>query len=147
MAGLHLLPIPIEWLSLLVSLVGGACLMANLFIVRRIALALSGGSAAVSAVATILTALSYPLAFWTLRGMEVGALTLAIDFVILQVLSIAAGGGRRQVISLAGAAAAALLLRPDAIAINGTIASRSSARRTRCSGSRTMAGHCPTRSI
>src|ERR1035437_3825319 len=32
MAALHLLPIPIEWLSLLVSLFGAACLTANLFI-------------------------------------------------------------------------------------------------------------------
>ena len=60
-----------------VSLVGGAVLIANVFVVRSFSRRLSA-SPWVPAVAMVAVGFSYSLMFWTLRGMEVGLLALLL---------------------------------------------------------------------
>ena len=78
MALLHLLPVPEAKTALLVQLTGVAILVANLFVVRALALRLSRGSRAVALGAAVLTATYLPLNNWTLQGMEVGLAALLV---------------------------------------------------------------------
>jgi hypothetical protein len=79
MAAFHLLPIAASKMSLLVQITSGLLLIANLFIVRRIADALSSGSRFVTLTAVVFTAFYLSLNTWSLLGMEVGLLTLILS--------------------------------------------------------------------
>ncbi len=79
MALLHLFPTPQSKTSLLVQITAAIVLTLNLIYVRRIALAVSGGSSAVALGAAALTASYLPINYWSLEGMEVGALVLLIS--------------------------------------------------------------------
>jgi hypothetical protein len=83
MAFLHLFPIPASKISLVVMLTSLAILLANIAIVYRISEILLPDSKYSPALAAIITAFYFPLVFWSLRGMEVGLLTLLINFSIL----------------------------------------------------------------
>ena len=79
----HLLPIPDRLTSLPIQVSGAVCVLIALVYIRRLALALAGGSArpsgefaALSAAA--LTAFYLPLNNWSLQGMEVSVLTLLV---------------------------------------------------------------------
>jgi arabinofuranosyltransferase len=76
MALVHLLPIPQSKTSLLIQVTAAILLAFNLYYVRRIALAVSNGSAAVAWGAVALTALYLPINNWGLQGMEVSVLVL-----------------------------------------------------------------------
>jgi hypothetical protein len=76
MALVHLLPVKASKISLVVQIVSGLLLIANLFFVRKIAGALSNGSRLVALSAVFFTAFYYPLNTWSLLGMEVGLLIL-----------------------------------------------------------------------
>jgi hypothetical protein len=78
MAGVHLLPIPEAKLSLAMQLLGLLCLLANLTLVRRLALRFSGGSSIAAISSVFLTAFYYPMNSWALQGMEVGAFALLL---------------------------------------------------------------------
>src|SRR5437660_6521261 len=80
MAFLHLLPVPETKISLLVMLTSEALLLLNLVVVKRIAELLTPDAPVVAITAVILTGSFYPLIFWSLRGMEVGLLTLLISY-------------------------------------------------------------------
>jgi hypothetical protein len=86
MAVLHVLPISSAKLPLLVTLTGVGLLVANLFVVRAIAARLAPDSRAVPVAAVVLTATFYPLAYWALRGMEVGLLALLVSVSVLLAL-------------------------------------------------------------
>ncbi len=79
MALLHLLPVTQPKISALVQLTGMSLLILNLFVVRRIAEAVSGGSAVVALCATALTASYLPLNNWALQGTEVSILALVVS--------------------------------------------------------------------
>jgi hypothetical protein len=98
MAVLHLLPVPESRISLLVMLSGASLLVANLLVVRTIAARLAPEAPFAASLSIWLTALYYPLIYWTLRGMEVGLVTLMISMSVL----------------------VALRLRPDAVTPSGT---------------------------
>ncbi len=76
MSLVHLLPVPSSKTSLVVQVTAAVFLALNLHYVRRIALAVSGGSAAIAWGAVALTASYLPINNWSLQGMEVGVLVL-----------------------------------------------------------------------
>jgi hypothetical protein len=78
MAALHLLPMQASKVSLLVQISGAVFILASLFFIRKIALALSG-SELVSLLAVILTAFYMPLNNWALLGMEVSVLVFLLS--------------------------------------------------------------------
>lgn len=84
MALFHLLPIRISITSLFIQLSGLIFLLANLFVIRRIALFLS--PSAIGAILTVLiTAFYAPLSSWSLLGMEVSLLVLMVSTAVLLV--------------------------------------------------------------
>lgn len=115
MAALHKLPVPEAWVSLLVMLTGVVILLALLGVVRAIALRLSDGAFLPAAIATALVAFYYPLVFWTLRGMEVGALLLLVYGAVLLAFRLHDRFRGGELAALGGMLALALLTRLDAV--------------------------------
>ena len=72
--------------SLFVQVAAAAFLAANLFVVRKIALAVSDGSEAASLGAVLLTAFYLPINNWALQGMEVSVLVLIVSIALSQAL-------------------------------------------------------------
>jgi hypothetical protein len=83
---IHLFPIPENYISLFVMVIGALILILNLFIYNLIIFHLFPDSKYVHIIATILIAFYFPLIFWTLRGMEVGLLCLIISTTYLLIL-------------------------------------------------------------
>lgn len=84
MAVPHLLPLPASKVSLVVMLAGALILLAHAIVAGAIARELAPADAVFAALlATAAIAFSYPLVFWTLRGMEVGFQALLIDLAVL----------------------------------------------------------------
>ena len=79
MALIHLLPVAQSKICLLIQITGAILLVANLFIVMKIARLISGNSFQVSSGAMILTAFYLPLINWSLQGMEVSLITLMVS--------------------------------------------------------------------
>lgn len=94
MAVLHLTGAPESSVALLVMLSGLAILVANLFVVWKLARLISV-SAVTARLAVLTVSLCYPLIFWTLRGMEVGLMALVVNLALLQALSAPASGKLR----------------------------------------------------
>jgi hypothetical protein len=92
MAAVHLLPLGAAKLALAVSLAGVFLQLATMAVIHRIALRLSDGSRAVALLAVALAAFSFPLNFWTLEGMEVGALAFILSLAALLLLREQADG-------------------------------------------------------
>jgi hypothetical protein len=115
MAVLHLLPVPEAKISLLVMLTSAALLLLNLVVVKRIADVMVPGVPAVAITAVILTGSFYPLIFWSLRGMEVGLLTLLISYGVLLALRLQAQFARADFVRLVATMVASLLTRMDAL--------------------------------
>jgi hypothetical protein len=86
MALLHLLPVAKSKMSLLVQATSAVLLLVNLFFVRKIAAAISGGSRFVALGAVITTAFYLPINNWSLQGMEVGLLVLLVSISIWKAL-------------------------------------------------------------
>jgi len=91
MAVVHLAGVPDRLTSLVVALSGLVLLLATVVLVRRIAAELAPGNGVVAATATWGTVLAYPLAYWTLRGMEVGAIAFLATAAVLTALRLAGG--------------------------------------------------------
>jgi hypothetical protein len=115
MALLHLLRAPESKISLLVMLSGAVILIANLAIVRLVAARLAPESPLVATLAVWLTAAYYPLIYWTLRGMEVGLVTLTISASVLLALRLRDRFRFPDLIALALLMAIGILTRPDVI--------------------------------
>jgi len=73
-------------ISLAVMLLAAAILLANTFVVYRIVEVLDSSAQFAPLIAATVTAFYFPLVFWTLRGLEVGALTLTVSLGILLTL-------------------------------------------------------------
>lgn len=115
MAVLHLTPVSEANTSLLVMLSGVATLVGTLLLVRAITALLAPGARWPVFAAVALTAFYYPLAFWTLRGMEVGLVTLFVYASVLFALRLQRSVDWRDLILLGGALAGAVLTRDDAL--------------------------------
>ncbi len=87
MAFLHLFPFAASKISLAVMLTSLVILLANIYIVYQTAQVLLPDSKYAPTLAALITAFYFPLIFWSLRGMEVGLLTLLINSAILLVIS------------------------------------------------------------
>ncbi len=81
MAGVHLLPLPTRLMSLPIMVIGLACCLGIVEGVRRLAREITTPGWADVAAGGI--ALFYPLLFWSLRGMEVGLVTLLLTWAVL----------------------------------------------------------------
>ncbi len=90
MALCHLVPIAESKIGLVVQLTGLLILIITVFVTSRLAAVISENSPFVVITSALLTAFCYPLIFWTLRGMEVGLLTLLVIsavFIAIRALS------------------------------------------------------------
>lgn len=83
MAGFHLLPIPIEWASLVVQIAGLVFMVGCLILTYMVARDASGGSVWASLGAAALTIFYYPLSRWALHGNEVALLLLVMPLAAL----------------------------------------------------------------
>lgn len=83
----HLFPIAISKISLTMMSASLIALLMNIIVVFRIAERLLPGSAYAPTLAALITAFYFPLVFWSLRGMEVGLLTLLINYALLLSIS------------------------------------------------------------
>ncbi len=113
MVPVNLTPLALPMRSLLMQGVGLLCLLGNLWLVDRIATrCFSTGTGQLHQPAVILTALYYPLAYWTLMGMETGLQALLATGAVYLSLEIGHADGRRRM-GLCLVLALSLLLRPD----------------------------------
>ena len=121
MAALHLLPVHSLKISLLVMVSGAAAVVAALWVVRRLAKELAPGDDTVAIAAVAVAATFFPLAFWSVSGMEVGALAWVIGVLALYAVRLAhadqgSDHDRRRILWVLGAAGvAAVALRLDAV--------------------------------
>jgi hypothetical protein len=113
-AVLHVMRIPEPMISLAVMLTGALLLAANVLVVGAVARILSDRWI-VRALAMILTATYYPLVFWTLRGMEVGELTLIVSTATLLALRLERGRSDRALALLVPVLALGVMTRTDAV--------------------------------
>ena len=115
LAALHLLPIGTAQLPLLVMVSGALILLGNILAVGGIATLLAPQSRFVRLFALWFTACCYPLIYWTLRGMEVGLITLLISAALLLTLRLRATFDRRTLAGLALLLSLGVLTRTDAL--------------------------------
>lgn len=101
-------------ISLFIMLTGVCILLANGFVVAKIARRLSDAPWVPLAVLAA-TLFDYPLVFWTLRGMEVGALTLLVNTLLWLVIENEEEFSFGRTVAMGVLTAAALLLRSDAV--------------------------------
>jgi hypothetical protein len=115
MAVLHLTGVSDAKASLLVMSCGAAILVANLFVVRAIVETLAPGRRGAALVAMAATAAYYPLVYWTLRGMEVGLISLLCSAMVLYALRLEHSFDRRTLAKLALVMVAGVLTRDDVV--------------------------------
>lgn len=110
----HLVPFSPLHISLAVMILAAAILLANTFIVYRIVEYLDPSAQFAPLIAATITAFYFPLVFWTLRGLEVGALTLAVSLGILLALKTIQDRQPASIFWLTLVLGLALLIRMDA---------------------------------
>ncbi|MGZ6317432.1 MAG: hypothetical protein ACXWNQ_09250, partial [Anaerolineales bacterium] len=115
MALLHLFPIPASKMSLGVMVASGLILLANIAVVYRVGAELRPDSKVTPYLAAGITALYFPLIFWSLRGMEVGLLALLIDAGVLAAIRMNGRARPQDAAVLALLLAAAVVVRLDAL--------------------------------
>ncbi len=86
MSFVHLFPFAPSNISLVVMILAAGLLLANIYVVYKIAQTLTPEAQLAPLIAATLTAFYFPLVFWSLRGLEVGALSLTINLAILLTL-------------------------------------------------------------
>lgn len=86
LAFLHLFPFAASKISLAVMLTSVVILLVNILVVYKISEILLPESKYAPLLSAIITAFYFPLVFWSLRGMEVGLLTLLINLALLLAL-------------------------------------------------------------
>ncbi|MDQ4131337.1 MAG: hypothetical protein M3133_10200 [Actinomycetota bacterium] len=115
MAFLHWVGIPERLVSLVVMVSGALLLVGTVATVGAVARRLSPADGRVAAAATWFVAFSYPLAFWSLRGMEVGLLALLVTAAVLVVLRWQESGSGSDLLLLACLLLLGMLTRTDAV--------------------------------
>jgi hypothetical protein len=122
MAAVHTLGLPDSKVSLAIMLTGVAILIANALVVERICRCVTSGRAEWASFVAMATVLFYyPLVFWTLRGMEVGAVALVFDALILLSMTMEEDFSPARALAMGGLGAAAILVRSDALVAVGVI--------------------------
>lgn len=87
MAAFHLLPFAASKVSLAIMLTSALILLANTHVIYQITQNLLPESKIAPTLAALITAFYFPLVFWSLRGMEVGLLSLLIYSALLIAIS------------------------------------------------------------
>jgi len=121
MALLHRTGVSEAKVALLVSLTSALLLLALMWVVWRIAREAFADAGERAEIAAAVTGLYYPLAFWSLRGMEVGALACAAYAAVLATMRLWREWSARQTWWLALLAFAMPLIRPDGAVPAGLI--------------------------
>lgn len=121
MALLHFMPVPEGYVALLVGLSSAACLIGTAFAARELARRL-GATENVSLFAMALVAFYYPLAFWSLRGMETGVLACLMAWAMVLVIDQLDAPTDERNIKLAAIAVALVWVRQDAVVFITTLA-------------------------
>ncbi len=107
-------------ISLFIMLSGVAILLATGLVVSKIARKITDAPWVPVAVLAA-TLFDYPLVFWTLRGMEVGALTLAVYTLLWLALENEDSFSLKRTITMGVVTAVALLIRSDSVVPVGLI--------------------------
>jgi len=110
----HLLGLSEAKISLFIMLTGVCILLANGFVIAKVARRLTDAPWVPLAVLAA-TLFDYPLVFWTLRGMEVGALTLFVNTLLFLVLENEEKFSTSRTVLMSVLTAGALLLRSDSV--------------------------------
>lgn len=114
MAVLHFAPVPEGYVPFLVGLSAAACLIAAAFGARELARRLGAGEKT-SLLVLAVVAFYYPLAFWSLRGMETGVLACLMTWAMVLAIDQIEAPTTERLRWLAGIAAALVLVRQDAV--------------------------------
>lgn len=114
MAVLHLLPVGQAKISLAVTASGALLLLATALVAGELARTLGAGEVA-ARMCVVATSLTYPLVYWTLRGMETGLAAFVVAYAALQAVRCDRGFERRRVLTLAAAVSAGVLTRMDLV--------------------------------
>jgi hypothetical protein len=114
MAALHLLPFSPAHISLTVMILAAVLLLMNILVVFHIVQTIDASARLAPLIAAMMTAFYFPLVFWTLRGLEVGALSLAINIALYLTLRLTRDPKPATVSWLALSLGVALLIRMDA---------------------------------
>jgi arabinofuranosyltransferase len=123
MAAIHLLPLPLAKTSLVVMASGALILLAQSWVVAATARVLTGVRRSWAGLfAVFLTAFSYPMIYWTLRGMEVGFLALLASAGALFAFRLQEERRPAFFLGLSLCLAALVLTRDDAVTIAGVLA-------------------------
>jgi hypothetical protein len=120
MTGLHNVPVAEGWIPLLVSLSSACCLVGTAFAARDLAKELNADPNT-SIVVMASVAFYYPLAFWSLRGMETGALAWLITLSTLLCLRQYREPTASRTLFLALLVSALLLIRLDSLIFVGLL--------------------------
>lgn len=108
----HALGLPESKVSLFIMLTGVAIMIGNGIVAERIARKVTDHAwVPLAVLAAVL--FDYPLVFWTLRGMEVGAVALALHTLLLLALSIEEQHGYGKALAMAVIGASSVFLRSD----------------------------------
>jgi len=86
MATIHLLELPEAKISLTIMLLGVAILLANLLVIKQLTKKLFPEYKFAPVIAIVLVGFYFPIVFWTLRGMEIGLISLVISSTFLLIL-------------------------------------------------------------
>jgi hypothetical protein len=114
MSLLHVVRVPEPKIALGVMVTGAVALLAATVIAGAVARRLTGDRRA-GHIAMLLTGLSYPLAYWTLRGLEVGFVALLVVSGVLLTMRLAERESARDLALLCALGSAACLTRADAV--------------------------------
>jgi hypothetical protein len=108
----HVIGLPESKISLFIMLTGVVIMVGNGLVAERIARKVSDSPfVALAVLAAVL--FDYPLVFWTLRGMEVGAVALALHALLLLALSIETEHHYGKAFAMAAIGAGSVFLRSD----------------------------------
>jgi len=83
----HLLPIPMNVISLPIQITGGVFMVLTLWYVRKITGFLTGEQPLPTLLAVFMTAFYYPITNWSLLGTEVSVLTFIVTVTIWKVIT------------------------------------------------------------
>jgi hypothetical protein len=116
MSLLHWLGLSASLISLVIMLIGLACIFVSSLLAARIARQLQPTSTSAPVIAAFCMSLCYPLTFWSLRGMEVGLLLVVALALIASSIDVArdpASNSRAQLTLLLVLTAVGLAIRLD----------------------------------
>lgn len=115
MAFWHLFPLSGSQISLIVMSTGILILLGNVLVIYRLIRILAPEEGYAATLAAAITAFYFPLIFWSLRGMEVGLLTLLVDLSLLTTFQFVNTGQRSRLIVLSALFLTALATRLDVL--------------------------------